>query len=193
MATIANPDLEQIIVKAREAQRADSPSALSIGEAVAAALVLNRPDWLARMGYTLADAIERIGPDWARLIPAAANQVQTQTDSDAYAEAERLRQEKWDKIREQRGADDEIDLSAKLVTYGNAPGYRDVSAVLDLAPIGEAGAPTVRACIHVTAQDGLRLAEHILEVHRFAWQRDRPLDAKQGESKPAWIDGRVVP
>ncbi|WFU86390.1 hypothetical protein QA644_14805 [Rhizobium sp. CC1099] len=39
---------------------------------MAAALVLNRPDWLAEMNYTLAEAIERVGPQWLALIPEAA-------------------------------------------------------------------------------------------------------------------------
>lgn len=48
---------------------------LSTGEKVAAALVLNRPDWLAQMGYTLAEAIDRVGPDWLALIPAVAREL----------------------------------------------------------------------------------------------------------------------
>ncbi|WP_206630295.1 hypothetical protein, partial [Mesorhizobium sp. M5C.F.Ca.IN.020.32.2.1] len=45
---------------------------LSTGEKLAAALVLNRPDWLAEMNYTLAETIERVGPQWLALIPEAA-------------------------------------------------------------------------------------------------------------------------
>lgn len=51
---------------------------LSTGEKVAAALVLNRPDWLAQMGYTLAEAIDRVGPDWLALIPAVARELDTE-------------------------------------------------------------------------------------------------------------------
>jgi hypothetical protein len=58
---IGNADLEQIISKAAEAQSTGT-SALSTAEALAAALVLNRPDWIASMNYTLAEALERIGP-----------------------------------------------------------------------------------------------------------------------------------
>lgn len=36
----------------------------STGEKVAVALVLNRPDWLADMGYTIAEAVGRAGPEW---------------------------------------------------------------------------------------------------------------------------------
>lgn len=34
--------------------------------------MLNRPDWLAEMNYTLTEAIERVGPEWLSLIPEAA-------------------------------------------------------------------------------------------------------------------------
>ncbi|TKR56027.1 hypothetical protein D7I39_05260 [Allopusillimonas ginsengisoli] len=42
---------------------------LSTGEALIAALVLNRTDWITDMGYTVAQALERIGPKWSALIP----------------------------------------------------------------------------------------------------------------------------
>ncbi len=37
---------------------------LSTGEKLAAALVLNRHDWLTATGYTIVEAIDRIGPEW---------------------------------------------------------------------------------------------------------------------------------
>ena len=70
---IGSADFAQILAKTRDAV-AGGLGALSTGEALAAALVLNRPDWLASMNYTIAEAIERIGPEWIRLIPAAAKQ-----------------------------------------------------------------------------------------------------------------------
>jgi hypothetical protein len=39
----------------------------STGEKVAVALALNRPDWLAKMGYTIAQAIDRTD-DWIPLV-----------------------------------------------------------------------------------------------------------------------------
>lgn len=42
---------------------------LSTSEALGAALVLNRADVLQGMGYSIADALRRIGPAWAELIP----------------------------------------------------------------------------------------------------------------------------
>lgn len=41
---------------------------MSLGEALTAALILNRCDWLRERGYSIAEALERIGPEWtARL------------------------------------------------------------------------------------------------------------------------------
>lgn len=51
--------------------------AMSLGEALTAALVLDRNDWLRARGYTMADALDRIGSDWAARIPEVAKQFQT--------------------------------------------------------------------------------------------------------------------
>jgi len=47
----------------------DAWSVMSTGEKLAVAVALNRTDWLARMDYTFAEAIGRIGPQWMRLLP----------------------------------------------------------------------------------------------------------------------------
>jgi hypothetical protein len=47
----------------------------STGEKVAVALVLNRADWLAEIGYTIPEAIERSGPEWVAIIPQVARQL----------------------------------------------------------------------------------------------------------------------
>lgn len=64
-------ELDHIIRKSRDARNGGF-GVLSTGEKLAAALVLNRPDWLASMDYTLAEAIERVGAEWLALIPQAA-------------------------------------------------------------------------------------------------------------------------
>ncbi|MEJ7014807.1 hypothetical protein [Sinorhizobium meliloti] len=64
-------ELQHIITKARDAKHGGF-GVLSTGEKLAVALVLNRPEWLADMRYTLAEAIERVGPEWLALIPEAA-------------------------------------------------------------------------------------------------------------------------
>lgn len=64
-------EYRHLLGKARDAKRGghDSWSVQSTGEKVAVALVLNRADWLASMSYTLAEAIDRVGPEWLALVP----------------------------------------------------------------------------------------------------------------------------
>ena len=63
--------LNQIIDKSRDAHNGGF-NVLSTGEQLAAALVLNRADLLKQAGFTMAEAIDRIGIDWVMLIPKAA-------------------------------------------------------------------------------------------------------------------------
>ncbi|HEY1743839.1 MAG TPA: hypothetical protein VGG18_11795 [Granulicella sp.] len=50
-------------------------SVQSTGERVAVALVLNRPDWLTEIGYSIPEAIERSGAEWVSMIPQVARQL----------------------------------------------------------------------------------------------------------------------
>ena len=75
-------ELDHIIRKARDAKRGGwGPQ--STGEKLASALVLNRPDWIASMDYTLAEAIDRVGPEWLALIPTAERTLRDEADADA--------------------------------------------------------------------------------------------------------------
>ncbi|WP_349811630.1 hypothetical protein ABQ179_016750 [Xanthomonas dyei] len=56
-------NLQRTIEVARAAARMGGPGPLSTGEALTAALVLNRADWLAEMDYTIAEALDRIDSD----------------------------------------------------------------------------------------------------------------------------------
>jgi hypothetical protein len=47
----------------------------STGERVAVALVLSRADWLAEIDYSIAEAMERTGPEWVAIIPQVARQL----------------------------------------------------------------------------------------------------------------------
>lgn len=67
-------ELEHILQKCREAKHGGF-GVLSTGEKLTAAIVLNRADWLDQMGYSMALAIERIGPAWLERIPDAARQL----------------------------------------------------------------------------------------------------------------------
>jgi hypothetical protein len=72
-----NDRYEHLLRKSREAKRGgrEAWAVQSTGEKVAVALVLNRADRLAEVGYTLAEAIERSGPEWVAMIPQAARQL----------------------------------------------------------------------------------------------------------------------
>lgn len=91
--------------------------------------------------------------------------------------------------RAQRGVlRHEDDVSAKLVTYGEAPGYRDVRLTFDCEVIGSdrEDVGPVRICLSVSAEDGLSVMDHIKQVHQSAWRRGRPIDAKDHEVAPRW-------
>ena len=66
-----------LLNKARNAKRGGHRAwaVQSTGEKVAVALVLNRADWLEELGYTLAEAVERIGQDWVAVITQVAHQL----------------------------------------------------------------------------------------------------------------------
>jgi hypothetical protein len=75
-------ELDHIVSKARDANNGGF-GVLSTGEKLAAALILNRADWLAGMDYTMAEAIDRVGAQWLALIPAAARILRDEADADA--------------------------------------------------------------------------------------------------------------
>ncbi|MCZ4328497.1 hypothetical protein [Castellaniella denitrificans] len=65
------PAMSNILSKIRQAAQSDC-TGLSTAEALIAALVLDRPDWLIDMKFTIPEALDRIGPQWAELIPEIA-------------------------------------------------------------------------------------------------------------------------
>ena len=72
-----NDRYEHLLRKARDAKRGGHEAwrVQSTGERVAVALVLNRADWLAKVDYTLAEAIDRSGSEWVAIIPQVARQL----------------------------------------------------------------------------------------------------------------------
>ena len=65
-------NLERIIEVALQAKRRGNTGPLSTGEALTAALVLNRHDWLAEMDYTIPQALDRIDTDTVEHLAEAA-------------------------------------------------------------------------------------------------------------------------
>ncbi len=179
--------LNHIVAKVRDAA-AGGLGALSTGESLMAALVLNRPDWLANMNYTIAEAIDRVGADWAALIPQAARMVADEQARNADAEKAARDALALVAARREPGSD-EIDCNATLVTTGSAPGYRDATFVFNLTPIGSQRGFCVS--MRVRPEDGGPIVAHLREVHALAWHREVPLDARPGETRPRWIDQGV--
>jgi hypothetical protein len=72
-----NDRYEHLLRKSRDAKRGghEAWTVQSTGEKVAVALVLNRADWLANIGYTLPEAVERSGAEWVAMIPQVARQL----------------------------------------------------------------------------------------------------------------------
>ena len=72
-----NARYEHLLRKSQDAKRGgrEAWAVQSTGERVAVALVLNRADWLAELDYSIAEAIERSGPEWIAFIPQVARQI----------------------------------------------------------------------------------------------------------------------
>lgn len=63
---MADPSTVETIRRLVAAVEHDEPhiGVLSTGEAIAVALVLNRPDLLPRSYHRILDAVDRLGEDW---------------------------------------------------------------------------------------------------------------------------------
>jgi len=72
-----------------------------------------------------------------------------------------------------------------LHTYGDAPGYRDVSIYVKL---GEQANTQVE--LRLSPSDAETVMMHIARVHALAWGDGErgPLDKKDGERRPGWLD-----
>lgn len=156
---------------------------MSRGEALAVALVLNRIDWLDTMGCTIAAALDYIDDDVIPIIPTVARLV---PDAQATVAIERSSALLESFLSEIESAQEEIPLDAKLVSFRHSPGYRHVGLVFELQ--GNRFSATHGACLVVSAEDGEKLVEQIIEVHRWAWDSGKPIDWKEGEQRPCWIN-----
>lgn len=180
--------LAHIINVSRMAAERNNVGVLSTGEALAAAVVLNRADWLAEMGYTITEALARIGDDWVAQLNAAS-QALSEDAQMARVVAEGVAKAKV-RPAPANGSDEPtvLDYEATLVTYGSAPGYRDVDLTVDLRELdGSPDGHRLRASIRFNAEDSANVAQHIQRVHSFAWSTERgPLDKKDAEQRPGW-------
>lgn len=180
--------LDQIVDKARAAAAGDY-GVLSSGEKLAAALVLNRADWLQLEGYTIAEAIDRLGPQWVAALPAAAKQLKREIEvvqeQLAKASAEEKEVSFFSSI--------DLHLSSRLVTVGHSSGYRDATLFLDVEPLNYAAdrphGRKARIELQIQCGDAESIVRHLHEVHSSAWKLGRrPIDATDGEVRPSWLD-----
>ncbi|AXV99238.1 hypothetical protein CJO80_27180 (plasmid) [Ralstonia solanacearum] len=76
--------------------------------------------------------------------------------------------------------------AARYRTYGNAPGYRDVTLILEVA---DGVARTAPVELQLSAADSAELARNLLDLHRRAWRDAQrgPLDRQAGETRPHWL------
>ncbi|MBT2792847.1 hypothetical protein [Paraburkholderia strydomiana] len=88
---------------------------MSTGDKLAVAPILDRPDWFQPMNCTIARAIERVAPDWLRLIPAVAWQLRREQHETFNAAAKHAWQAKLAQFFAQQRASDETDFVATLV------------------------------------------------------------------------------
>lgn len=178
-------ELDRIVSKSLAAAKGNY-GVLSQGERLAAALVLNRPDWIMEEGYTLGRCIDRVGVDWMRLIPEAARRVtEILEESVAALDKARVAAAIASMNGQAREQDQTVDFNATLTSYSNAPGYRDVSLTFELLQYRTNA--TMKAELFITRKDAERILLHIRDVHRFAWRDDSPIDKEPGETAPAWL------
>lgn len=88
-------------------------------------------------------------------------------------------------LKDLRAEDRRVDVNAKLVTYGESPGYRSVNLVFDVEEVG--CSETVRLDLNIPTEDAVTIRTHIDRVHRLAWEGEGPIDRKAGEQRPKWL------
>jgi hypothetical protein len=75
-------DFDHLMSKVRQAKLVGDYLTMSTGEKVAVAIVLNRADWLKELDYTMAEAFDRVGPDWWPLLLKAQRQIDAEYSGD---------------------------------------------------------------------------------------------------------------
>ncbi len=70
-----------------------------------------------------------------------------------------------------------------------APGYRDVTLSLEVDEMDEGEVVSnTRLLASMTRDQGIEVLRGIIDIHKYAWERGRPIDASAGESRPKWLD-----
>ncbi|MCL1622605.1 hypothetical protein [Ralstonia pseudosolanacearum] len=76
--------------------------------------------------------------------------------------------------------------AARYRTVAEAPGYRDVTLLLDIDDGVPRAAPVE---LQLSAADSATLAQTLLDLHRRAWRDPQrgPIDRQPGEMRPHWL------
>lgn len=73
-------------------------------------------------------------------------------------------------------------VEMKVVSMGDAPGYRDIPMTL---AIGSSG---IKVDTNLSKNEAIRLMQHIQDVNALAWRGGKkPIDAEEGETRPLWV------
>lgn len=185
--------IDHLMRAVRHAAAANGSGALSSGEAITAALVLNRADWLADMGYTIGQALDRIDEGDVELIPRAENCGAPNARATPKSRQLPPALPKWRICSATRQVMSRTIPCTSIPSsslMGTLRGYRHVYLVFDVSVVGRAVPEKKhRIELRVRAADGDPIVSHIMGVHRFAWSDgNRPIDAAEGERRPTWID-----
>ena len=75
-------------------------------------------------------------------------------------------------------------MQAKVMTIGNAPGYRDMELTVEIV---ENGKPRrIKLCFN--AEDSTYIVRELLRAQALAWHSHIPLDAEPHEkTRPRWV------
>ncbi|WP_070760129.1 hypothetical protein [Achromobacter xylosoxidans] len=184
-------EYKHLMSKVRDAAAQDDPGGMSLGEALTVALVLNRSDWLAQKGYTIAEALDRIDEDVIPLLRKAERTWREECEDNKRVQHIQAQATSAAALFGAEADDSPIHLNGELITYSEAPGYRNPGFVFDVSQTGPGRAVKHRIELRLRPQDAESIVDHLVRVHQLAWRSDNgPLDRQPGEQRPAWLDRR---
>lgn len=179
--------IDHLVACARSADVAGRTTYHSTGEALAAALILDRSDWLRTMGYTMVEAIDRLDADWLALLPEATRRFQDVRAAANEALADGEATATLEQLVGTATVGEPVEFDAKLLTAGSASGYRSATLRFALTARRLESAPTLIAELSIGAEDSAAVLAHFMDVHRQAWRGGEPIDVRAGDQKPSWL------
>lgn len=71
----------------------------------------------------------------------------------------------------------------RLANWSHAPGYRDISLIVEV----DIGGQFERTTLNFTKEDALKIAYYILDTNDLAWNNGPPIDALPNEKRPHFV------